>query len=91
MLDPPNIPDNEDRGLTFEYAARHIPVIHLLNVRGLAEENGMPFDPVPLTKPGETEVYYTMRYSPVYAILALILAAILLEYGRKQEEKGEQA
>lgn len=60
VLDPPAIPANEDRGLTFEYAARHIPVVHLLNVRGLAEENGLPFDPVPLTKPGETDVYYTL-------------------------------
>ena len=75
VLDPPAIPANEDRGLTFEYAARHIPVVHLLNVRGLAEENGLPFDPVPLTRPGETDVYYTMRYSPVYAIFALALAA----------------
>ena len=60
VLDPPAIPANEDRGLTFEYAARHIPVVHLLNVRGLAEENGLPFDPVPLTRPGETDVYYTL-------------------------------
>ncbi len=90
VLDPPAIPANEDRGLTFEYAARHIPVVHLLNVRGLAEENGLPFDPVPLTKPGETDVYYTMRYSPVYAISALVLAAICLKCGRKQK-KGEQA
>ena len=28
--------------------------------RALAEENGLPFDPVPLTKPGETDVYYTL-------------------------------
>ena len=90
VLDPPAIPANEDRGLTFEYAARHIPVVHLLNVRGLAEENGLPFDPVPLTRPGETDVYYTMRYSPVYAIFALALAAICLKCGRKQK-KGEQA
>lgn len=90
VLDPPAIPANEDRGLTFEYAARHIPVVHLLNVRGLAEENGLPFDPVPLTRPGETDVYYTMRYSPVYAISALVLAAICLKCGRKQK-KGEQA
>ena len=89
VLDPPAIPANEDRGLTFEYAARHIPVVHLLNVRGLAEENGLPFDPVPLTRPGETDVYYTMRYSPVYAIFALALAAICLKCGRKQK-KGEQ-
>ena len=75
--------------LTFEYAARHIPVVHLLNVRGLAEENGLPFDPVPLTRPGETDVYYTMRYSPVYAIFALALTAICLKCGRKQK-KGEQ-
>ena len=57
VTDPPSIPQDEDRGLCFEYAARGIPVVHLLNVRGLAEDNGLPYDPVPLTQPGDTDVY----------------------------------
>ena len=60
-----------------------MPVVYLLNVRGLAEDNGLPFDPVPLTRPGETNVYYATRQSPVYAVLALLAAAALLLLGRK--------
>lgn len=78
VTDPPRIPQDDDRGLTFEYAARGIPVIHLLNVRGLAEENGLPFDPVPLTKPGETDVYFETRQSPWPALTALVCALLLM-------------
>lgn len=88
VTDPPRIPQNVDRGLTFEYAARGIPVIHLLNVRGLAEENGLPFDPVPLTVPGETDVYYTTYHSPWYAGIALAGAMVLLFMAWREKRKG---
>jgi poly-gamma-glutamate system protein len=41
------VPDSPSRGLVFEFAARGVPVVHLLYVEGLARENGLPFDPVP--------------------------------------------
>ena len=41
------VPDSPSRGLLFEFAARGVPVVHLLYVKGLARENGLPFDPVP--------------------------------------------
>ena len=87
VTDPPRIPQDADRGLTFEYAARGIPVVHLLNVRGLAEDNGLPFDPVPMTKPGETNAYHTVRHSPWYALGALILAMAFLFAGWKIGKK----
>lgn len=87
VTDPPRIPQDADRGLTFEYAARGIPVIHLLNVRGLAEANGLPFDPVPLTLPGETDAYVAVRHSPWYALGTLILAAAFLLAGWKSAKK----
>lgn len=83
VTDPPSIPQDADRGLVFEYAARGVPVVYLLNVRGLAEDNGLPFDPVPLTGPGETNVYYVTRQSPLYAAASLLAAAALLILGRK--------
>jgi len=48
VLHPPAVPDSPTRGLVFEFAARGVPVIHLLYVRGLARDNGLPYDPVPL-------------------------------------------
>jgi poly-gamma-glutamate system protein len=47
VLRLPSLPESPSRGLLFEFAARGIPVVHLLYVKGLARENGLPFDPVP--------------------------------------------
>jgi poly-gamma-glutamate system protein len=47
MLHVPALPGSPSRGLLFEFAARGVPVVHLLYVKGLARENGLPFDPVP--------------------------------------------
>lgn len=88
VLNPPRIPQDKDRGLVFEYAARGLPVIYLLNVRGLAQDNGLPFDPVPLTKAGETDVYYTTQRSPWYVIAALALSLLLIWIGWKHNTKG---
>ena len=51
----PAMPLSPTRGLIFEFAARGVPVIHLLHVRGLAKDNGLPYDPVPLPAPGREE------------------------------------
>ncbi len=47
VLRLPSLPASPSRGLLFEFAARGVPVVHLLYVKGLARENGLPFDPVP--------------------------------------------
>ena len=43
----PRVPASPTRGLVFEFLSRGVPVVHLLFVRGLARDNGLPFDPVP--------------------------------------------
>ena len=47
LLKLPSLPLSPARGLLFEFAARGVPVVHLLHVKGLARANGLPFDPVP--------------------------------------------
>jgi poly-gamma-glutamate system protein len=44
------------RGVMHEMAARGVPVIHLLHVRGLALRYGLPWDPAPLPEPGTTAI-----------------------------------
>ncbi len=83
VMDPPRIPPSADRGLIYEYAARGIPVINLLNIRSLAAKNGLPYDPIPLPLPGEGDVYKNVRYNTPLAFAALaaaigILAAALI-------------
>jgi len=53
------LPPPGRRGLIQEMAARGVPVIHLLYVKGLADRYGLPWDPVPLpqiagAEPGTT-------------------------------------
>jgi len=50
------VPPARQRGVLSEMAAQNIPVIHLLNLRGLALRYGLPWDPVPLPEPGTTRL-----------------------------------
>ncbi len=90
-IEPPMIPSTPYRGLIYEYAARGVPVINMLNVRGLAEENGIAFDPKPLEKPGESGVYYEIRIKAWIPVLTFIIAISVLVggfiYGKKKEKK----
>ncbi len=53
----PDIPPAGSRGVLQEMASRGIPVIHLLNIKGLVAAGGLPWDPSPLPRPGEGDVY----------------------------------
>ena len=81
-LDPPPIPTNEGRGLIFDYAALGVPVIHLLNIRKLAFDNGIPFDPVPLPAPGTSGVYTRTAHNVPILIGALALSIVVLAAAR---------
>lgn len=79
VTDPPRIPTTANRGLMYEYAARGIPVINMLNVREMATNNGVAYDAVPLSQPGEGDVYYEVVY-PVWmaAVAAVAMLAVLV-------------
>ena len=48
-----------------DFAARNVPVLHLLNIKRLALDWGLPFDPVPLPTIGESKrVYGRLPLSP---------------------------
>ncbi len=51
------VPPPGERGVIQAMAAEKIPVIHLLNVRGLCERYGLPWDPRPLPRPGEGAIF----------------------------------
>ncbi len=94
VMSPPRIPTSADRGLIYEYASRGLPVINLLNVRLLADQWGLPYDPVPLPRPGEGGVYRDARYSrplilaTLAAVLGILAAGVSLRRA-KPGEKGE--
>ncbi len=76
------IPPPGKRGVIHEMALRKIPVIHLLYVKGLVERYGLPWDPVPLPRPGEGSLYIVSKKSVwpdlvlAGAYIAVMLAAL---------------
>jgi poly-gamma-glutamate system protein len=72
------IPPQEKRGLLFAMARRHIPVIHLLFIKGLVRTNNLPWDPAPLPRPGEGDLYRSVRErDPVFLFLAGMYLAVM--------------
>lgn len=87
VMNSPRIPPSSDRGLVYEFASQGVPVINLLNVRLLADTNGLPYDPIPLPRPGEGGVYKDVRYGKLLILLILVISigllAIAVVKGRK--------
>jgi len=75
-----SLPALENRGMISAMAAENIPVIHLLFVRGLARDYGLPWDPVPLPRPGEGELYTSLneRQASFMSLAVLYLALVFL-------------
>ena len=75
-----------ERGALFEMAAKNIPTIHLLYVRGLALQYGLPWDPIPLPKAGESELLLagSHRNFQFWIIIILYFLTLLglLIYGK---------
>lgn len=59
------LPPNEQRGVMYEMAARGIPVIHLLYIKGLTQKFGLPWDPVPLPHAGAAAGHAEQARLPV--------------------------
>ena len=74
-------------GLVQLFLADGIPVIHLLNIKTLASEYGLPIDPVPLPAPGEGDVYFESGYHAWMAWTALGAAALLLWLSREKRSR----
>lgn len=73
---PPRL--TEESGLVQRYLAQGIPVVHLLNIKQLAADYGMPFDPSHWPEPGTSSVYYRTSCPPLPLWLGLAGAAVLL-------------
>ncbi len=72
------LPPEEERGVLYEMAARGVPVIHLLNLRGLADRYGLAWDPVPLPDPHDSP-FIRARSRPAgeITLLTVLLLAVL--------------
>ncbi len=85
VLKPPRIPGSENRGLIYEFAAQGVPVINLLNIRLLADRHGLPYDPVPLPRPGEGGVYSETTYNKLIMVISLAATLAILGLGAAEK------
>ena len=53
----PPLPPADRRGVVFAMAARRVPVIHLLYIKGLCDRYRLPWDPRPLPRPGKSPLF----------------------------------
>ncbi len=77
-----SIPTPDKRGIIHEMAVRKIPVIHLLYIKGFVHRYGLPWDPIPLPRPGDGKIYQMIRQKqPTFIFLAalyLILVSLVV-------------
>lgn len=75
------VPPPSRRGVIQAMAAAGVPVLHLLNVKGLCERYGLPWDPRPLPAPGEAPLdgrRAARSTTTVLITVAYILAVIVV-------------
>lgn len=78
-------------GLIQRYLRREVPVIQMLNMKGLLPNYGLPIDPVPLPADGEGGVYFTKAYRAplLWAVLAVGVAGVCW-FGLRRREADKR-
>ena len=87
----------EDSGLVQRYLSQGLPVIYLLNIKQLAADYVLPYDPAQWPERGTSAVYFETDYPGAVLLLGLAGAAVLLALCRwvrrsagtaRKEERG---
>ena len=81
---------NEKSGLLERYNEGGLPVIYLLNIKRLATEYGLPYDPQELPAIGESAVYYETVYAWPIALVGAFGAVGILLLSRWRQREVEQ-
>ena len=73
------LPEKEERyGVVFAMAKRHIPVVHLLHIKGLLLKYGLPWDPTPLPKVSTEDFSQSRSTLSASLIAAMSLYFVLI-------------
>ena len=70
----------KNEGLIDRYLSKKIPVIHMLNIKGLAYEYHLPYDPNTPFELGVGDVYMEKKYNLTVPIVTLCLSGFLLAF-----------
>jgi len=74
-------------GLIDRFLDRKIPIMQMLNIKGLALEYGLPYNPPVIPEVGDGDVYYEAQYGLTVPFIALGISVILpgLYYGYRKK------
>ena len=87
-----NIQDAVMDGESNRMASEGVPIIHLLNIKGLAARYNLPWDPQPLPQPGENlrlkaEDAAGQKTWLLVAVYLLVCAAMMVMFIRPTQRK----
>ena len=87
----PGVGLSKDFGLLEYYNAGGIPVANLLNIKGLALEYGIPYDPVEMPPIGEGQTYYAVTYNLTTSFVSLgLFLAVIIFYCIHRRKNGTE-
>lgn len=82
--------NDHSTGLVQLFLRDGVPVIHLLNIKSLAAQYGLPFDPTPMPDVGEGGVYSVRAYHRYGAVPGLLAAGAVLSWDWLKSRKERQ-
>jgi poly-gamma-glutamate system protein len=77
-------------GTLSKFVQKNVPILHVLNIKSLTEQLGMPFAPIPIPEIGSGSLYAEERYNIFVATICLIVVCSLVfavGYHSKQKIK----
>ncbi len=68
-----------------------IPILHVLNIKGLVTQYGLPIDPSIKPQVGEGDVYYEEKYPSLLLLLLIsITGVVIIVYGKKVKYRDKK-
>ena len=77
-------------GTLSKFVQKNVPILHVLNIKSLTEQLGMPFAPIPIPEIGSGSLYAEERYNIFVSSVCLIVVCSLVfvvGYHSKQKIK----
>ncbi len=78
------------KGVIIQMGQKGIPIIHLLNIKKLLTDYGLPYSPVPLPEPGDGGIFTKEKYSLMVTSIATLVLVIVIMLVYLSERKFHQ-
>jgi len=71
-----------------KFAQKNVPILHVLNIKSLTEQLGMPFAPIPIPEIGSGSLYAEERYNIfVSAVCLIVVCSLVFAVGYHSKQK----